>query len=95
MFEFNADGFKKMNPIKINPYRPILRRLISGNLSADISNIDRFFLQMIWANDFPISHRQGAKKGYRPISRLIFKTMSPLWLQSSNRSPGLRTMLIL
>jgi len=32
-----------MNPIKINPYQPILRRLISGDLSVDISNIGRFF----------------------------------------------------
>ena len=60
-FEFNADGFKRTNPIKINPYRPILRRLISGDLSTDISNIGRFLLQTIWANDFPISYRQQAK----------------------------------
>ena len=63
MFEFNADGFKKMNPIKINPYRPILRRLISGNLSADISNIGRFFSANDMGERFPHIASAGGKKG--------------------------------
>jgi len=46
-FGFNADEFKKMNPIKINSHQLILRRLISGNLSTDISNIGCFLLQTI------------------------------------------------
>ena len=51
---------KKMNPIKINPYRQLLRRLIPDDLSADTSNTDRFLLQTIWANDFPISYQRQA-----------------------------------
>ena len=54
-------GSKKMNPIKINPYPPALHRLILGYLLADISNIGRFLLQMMWANDFPISYWQQTK----------------------------------
>jgi len=52
-----------MNPIKINQYRPILRRLISGNLSiARYFKYRPFLLQTICANYFPISCRQQVKK---------------------------------
>jgi len=45
-FGFNIDGLKKMNQL-INPYQPILRQFILGDLSADISNIGYFLLQTI------------------------------------------------
>jgi len=66
-FGFSADGFKKMNPIKINSYRPILRQLISGDLSTVISNIGRFFT----ANDMGerFSHIVSAASKKRDISR--------------------------
>ena len=50
------------NPHPIRSRYPIFRTmLISGDLSADISNIDCDLLQTKWANDFPISYRQQAK----------------------------------
>jgi len=57
-------------------YRAIYQ-LISGDLSADISNIGRFLLQMIWRTIF--SYRIGSrqKRRYQMISRstrTIFKT---------------------
>jgi len=53
-----------MNSIKINPYRSILCRFIS----VDISNIDLFLLQTIWVNDFPYIISAAGKK--RNIDRL-------------------------
>ena len=50
-------------------YRPI-----SGNLSADISNIGRFLLQTIWRTISPYRIGSRQKKRYRTISRPIFKT---------------------
>jgi len=46
-------------------YRAIFRAIywpISGDLSADILNIDRFFAANDMANDFFISYQQQAKK---------------------------------
>jgi len=65
MFGFNADGFKEMNLIKINPYRPILRQLISGGLSTHILNIGCFLLQ---TTIFPYRIGNKQKTRYRPIS---------------------------
>ena len=50
---------------------------ISGDLSANILNIDNFLLQTIWANDFLISYRQQAKNEISTdisADRPIFKT---------------------
>ena len=57
-------GSKKMNPIKINPYRPILRQLILGDLSSNICK------QYEWTiSPYRIGSRQ--KTRYRPIFKTV------------------------
>ena len=68
-FGFNADGFKKTNPIKITIYRTILSRLISGDLLSDISNVGCFFAANDMGERFPHIVSAAGKK--RDIGRYL------------------------
>ena len=72
-------GSKKTNPIKINLYRTILRQLILGDLSTDISNIGPFFFTVNdMSEQFP--HIVSAADKKRDIGR--YKTVLT-WLLST------------